>query len=175
MNSYVLNPSSFAQLLPHGHRGSLPHLGGDLQGVGEALHDGKAHAAPLTCGIGGVKGLAGFPHVRDAAALVLDLDLDGAARQNGDSNSNAPRIGGIAVAVDDGVGDRLGDGALDVGDLGDPGVQLGHKGRHRRPRHGLVHRQGGELDLDLIEDLPRKLGGSTGAAHAFFSFLGSVS
>ena len=107
-----------------------------------------------------------FPEAKDFASISIIC---------GDGDGNASRLGGVSVAVDNGVCDRLGDGALDVGDLGDPGVQLGHEGRHRRPRHGLVHRQGGEFDLDLIEDLSRELCGSTGTAHAFFSFLGSVS
>ena len=129
------------------YRRPPPRLRRDLQRGHEALHDRKAHAAALGAA-GREHGRAGLFDVLHPAALVAHDNVEDAVRQ--DAAADGHEADRIAVGVDDAVGDRLGDGGLDIVQLLEIRVELRGKAGDGRAGKGLVGGPAGEGQRHFI-------------------------
>ena len=129
------------------YRRALSGRRGDAKLGHEALHDRKAHAAALVSA-GGEHRRARLRHVGNAAAPVLDDDIEDASRQNPALERNCTDR--VAVGVDDAVGHCLGDRSLDIAELIEIRVELRGKCCHCRARKALVSGLTGKRQFHLI-------------------------
>ena len=131
---------------------TLAGHGADAELGHKAFHDGNAHAGALLS-TGREHGTAGLLKVRDAAAAVLDHNVQHIVRQQPRPQDDRPdRLG---VGVDDAVRHGLGHGRLDVAQLVERRVELRGKAGNGRARKGLIGRAAGKFQIHVVFALHR--------------------